>query len=770
MSDTRPGSESGAVTVSGATTSVRTSIPQVQVIHQPVHSPPYMPSFPYNQQQLMLQNAAVQGVYLAAAMQAGAMNQQLNIAAMQGRPPSASPKSPSVLSPSPTAGVTCVASAQPSASSSTAPSSCANGKLANNGSKALVSQAGTSQGQATPHIGGKPVFSTQAVPSLLVGQIGVLPGQGPSANQAFVSQSKNQSACHTVVSQPQLINSQSPLRMNSQSQLVTSGGQIFASQPMLTNPAMLQAMASLQQGIPLAHQPLLTQSPTILAGQPLYIRTATPLQQQPSMVAAATATPTAMQPVNSLKTAKLIDMTTGLQAKTVGLPTKPTNPANKGLSAILPSTSKGSNTAKIHPTNISMQATTAAPKLNIPTITTKQTTKVRTKKGNPSSTASQTKPTMPTSLSKPTTPTSQTNGTTINLPKSQSDSEVETGRKTIAMIENPPEKKTVTEATSKQPAPEQKQEKRPQAETPPHPPTTTTTTQETRQVEPMEVVSAKPQNAASTLLDNSVVVEKQKAIVKPHILTHVIEGFIIHEGPEPFPVQRSSLLTEYIPSKTNSNNNNNNNNVEKESEQEETNGSSHDQDVPMAEDTEGRDGDGEGIVDPPSVEKRISPSSAPKYVKRRKPTLKVRKTWRPNRVGRMPYNIPQRPFPRLRTTIANSTRRDGVRDRLPAEEHSSSHSSHESSSSPTSPAQPTDYDAGMDSSTSNPAKWTVQKVFDFIHSMPGCTSYAEEFRSQEIDGQALLLLKEDHLMTAMNMKLGPALKICARINSLKDSF
>lgn len=33
-----------------------------------------------------------------------------------------------------------------------------------------------------------------------------------------------------------------------------------------------------------------------------------------------------------------------------------------------------------------------------------------------------------------------------------------------------------------------------------------------------------------------VVVEKQRAIVKPHILTHVIEGFIIQEGPEPFPV------------------------------------------------------------------------------------------------------------------------------------------------------------------------------------------------------------------------------------------
>lgn len=51
---------------------------------------------------------------------------------------------------------------------------------------------------------------------------------------------------------------------------------------------------------------------------------------------------------------------------------------------------------------------------------------------------------------------------------------------------------------------------------------------------------------------------------------------------------------------------------------------------------------------------------------------------------------------------------------------------------------------------------------------PGCSDVAEAFRLQEIDGQALLLLTEDHLMTSMNIKLGPALKICAHINSLKN--
>ncbi|MBN3325662.1 PHC2 protein, partial [Atractosteus spatula] len=70
---------------------------------------------------------------------------------------------------------------------------------------------------------------------------------------------------------------------------------------------------------------------------------------------------------------------------------------------------------------------------------------------------------------------------------------------------------------------------------------------------------------------------------------------------------------------------------------------------------------------------------------------------------------------------------------------------------------------------SDPTKWNVEDVYEFIRSLPGCQEIADEFRSQEIDGQAMLLLKEDHLMSAMNIKLGPALKIYARINMLKDS-
>ncbi|KAM9718579.1 polyhomeotic-like protein 3 isoform 1-T2 [Menidia menidia] len=68
-----------------------------------------------------------------------------------------------------------------------------------------------------------------------------------------------------------------------------------------------------------------------------------------------------------------------------------------------------------------------------------------------------------------------------------------------------------------------------------------------------------------------------------------------------------------------------------------------------------------------------------------------------------------------------------------------------------------------------PSEWNVERVFSYINTLPGGAAVAEQFRSQEIDGQALLLLTEDHLVSTMNLKLGPALKLCAHINSLKEA-
>ncbi|XP_042354352.1 polyhomeotic-like protein 3 [Plectropomus leopardus] len=78
-------------------------------------------------------------------------------------------------------------------------------------------------------------------------------------------------------------------------------------------------------------------------------------------------------------------------------------------------------------------------------------------------------------------------------------------------------------------------------------------------------------------------------------------------------------------------------------------------------------------------------------------------------------------------------------------------------------------DGEEDEDVGCPSQWNVERVFSFINSLPGGQDVAEEFRSQEIDGQALLLLTEEHLVSTMNLKLGPALKLCAHINSLKDA-
>jgi len=70
----------------------------------------------------------------------------------------------------------------------------------------------------------------------------------------------------------------------------------------------------------------------------------------------------------------------------------------------------------------------------------------------------------------------------------------------------------------------------------------------------------------------------------------------------------------------------------------------------------------------------------------------------------------------------------------------------------------------------NIARWTVTEVCDFIKKLPGCSDYVEDFMVQEIDGQALMLLQADHLMSAMSIKLGPALKICEQVNQLKNDL
>ena len=62
----------------------------------------------------------------------------------------------------------------------------------------------------------------------------------------------------------------------------------------------------------------------------------------------------------------------------------------------------------------------------------------------------------------------------------------------------------------------------------------------------------------------------------------------------------------------------------------------------------------------------------------------------------------------------------------------------------------------------------AQEVYEFIRNIQDCAEYAEVFLDQDIDGQAMMLIKEAHLIDQMKIKLGPALKICSKINALRE--
>uniref|UniRef100_A0ACB8FBH8 Uncharacterized protein n=2 Tax=Sphaerodactylus townsendi TaxID=933632 RepID=A0ACB8FBH8_9SAUR len=61
-------------------------------------------------------------------------------------------------------------------------------------------------------------------------------------------------------------------------------------------------------------------------------------------------------------------------------------------------------------------------------------------------------------------------------------------------------------------------------------------------------------------------------------------------------------------------------------------------------------------------------------------------------------------------------------------------------------------------------KWTVEDVYNFIISLPGCSDYAQVFKDHAIDGETLPLLTEEHLLDTLGLKLGPALKIRSQVS------
>ncbi|KAH0617158.1 hypothetical protein JD844_028892, partial [Phrynosoma platyrhinos] len=70
---------------------------------------------------------------------------------------------------------------------------------------------------------------------------------------------------------------------------------------------------------------------------------------------------------------------------------------------------------------------------------------------------------------------------------------------------------------------------------------------------------------------------------------------------------------------------------------------------------------------------------------------------------------------------------------------------------------------------SNPLGWTVSDVVRFI-KLTDCAPLAKIFQEQDIDGQALLLLTLPTVQECMDLKLGPAIKLCHQIERVKLAF
>uniref|UniRef100_A0A286XFA6 Polyhomeotic homolog 3 n=1 Tax=Cavia porcellus TaxID=10141 RepID=A0A286XFA6_CAVPO len=290
-----------------------------------------------------------------------------------------------------------------------------------------------------------------------------------------------------------------------------------------------------------------------------------------------------------------------------------------------------------------------------------------------------------------------------------------------------------------------------------------------------------------------------QAIVKPQILTHVIEGFVIQEGLEPFPVSRSSLLIEQPVKKRPLLDNQVMNSVCVQPEIQ--NNTKH---PDNSSDTEMEDMIAEETLEEMDSEllkcefcgkmgyaneflrsKRFCTMSCAKRY-----NVSCSKKFALSRWNRKPDNQSLGHRGR-RPSGPEGAAREHILRQLPitypsAEEDLASHEDSVPSAMTTRLRRQSERERERELrdvrirkmpensdllpvSQTEPSIWTVDDVWAFIHSLPGCQDIADEFRAQEIDGQALLLLKEDHLMSAMNIKLGPALKICARINSLKES-
>ncbi|KAM3172931.1 hypothetical protein ACTXT7_013539 [Hymenolepis weldensis] len=69
-------------------------------------------------------------------------------------------------------------------------------------------------------------------------------------------------------------------------------------------------------------------------------------------------------------------------------------------------------------------------------------------------------------------------------------------------------------------------------------------------------------------------------------------------------------------------------------------------------------------------------------------------------------------------------------------------------------------------------KWTPRAVAEFVRGTSGCAPYADAFETNEVDGEALILLSSstsNFIAPPLSMKIGHALKLANRVKTLTSS-
>lgn len=230
----------------------------------------------------------------------------------------------------------------------------------------------------------------------------------------------------------------------------------------------------------------------------------------------------------------------------------------------------------------------------------------------------------------------------------------------------------------------------------------------------------------SPLLKN----ELPKAMVKPNVLTHVIEGYVIQESSEPFPVTRQRYS-------------------EKENDEPPKKKQAVSEDSKISESPKTVNGESSGVSSSTPVQAPTDMVACEQCGKQE-----------------MRSKLKRKRFCSLNCARASKS---ASTDSSPVISASNGDNKNVEASPSQSDKSKTDDNSEQSIEEHIMMKWSVSQVCDFIKNLPGCSDYAEDFAVQEIDGQALLLLKENHLVSAMGMKLGPALKIVNKIESMRIS-